>query len=298
MATSLVPSSAPPFASGEVLAPETGDFREYDRELRFAARDYRRALARIAWFGSRICATEGWRQLGFPDEDSYRESLDIPHSTWHKYLRLGYQFQHLSVIEFESIRVTNLQSLLSVNPTILGDYNWIQEAKSLKPERLADLIAQRNKAVGDDREPLVTFTVSVPLLAKRAIETMISAFQKQHNLSGRGQALELLVADRFDRKSLLIAAQQARRLVRGVAQGLQINTNRCVVERERQWAQIALEVLDEACSQAVQAARAESAGGEDGGWEADVSSERGGAEREAAPAESAVGEAEDMPPLQ
>ena len=297
MAASLVQTSPSPFPPGEVLSPESGDLREYDRELRFAARDYRRSLARIAWFGSRLCATEGWRQLGYPDEDAYRESLDIPHSTWHKYLRLGYQFQSLSVAEFESIKVTNLQTLLSVSPTILQDYNWIQEAKTLKPERLADLVTQRNKTVGDDREPLVYLGLKIPLLAKRAIETMLDNFQRQHGLSSKGQALEMLVADKSDRQSLLASASKARKLLQGIVLGLQVKSNQCAVEQERQWAQLALEVLNEACSQAVSAARAESAGGEDGEREADMSPECGWPAREETPDGAAVGEAENLPTM-
>ena len=110
--------------------------------------------------------------------------------------------------------------LLSVNPLILNDHNWVHEARTLHGQQLAELVASRNKAIGDNREPLASMIFRVPLLARKAIETMLTTFQKRHELSSRSQAFEMLIADRHDQRNLLAAVAQAKQSRQDLSEGL------------------------------------------------------------------------------
>lgn len=259
MATALVQTAEflpPP----EVLAPEHPNLRRYDSELRSAARNYRQSVLKIGYYGARLRMTEGWRDLGFESEEDYRESLDVPRSTWYKYVRICQNYMQLSLPELEAYQITNLQLLLKVNPSIADNHPWMDEALALKPKKLAELVAERNRAVGDEREPLTSYRVTVPFLAKRAIEQQVEDFQKKHGLSSPGQALEFLIVDRAGEPGILTELSQIRKLLSGVAQSLQMKANRCQLEQERSWIKLAWEMTDACYQKAIQAARQESAG--------------------------------------
>jgi hypothetical protein len=148
----------------------------------------------------RMC--EGWTSLGLEPgprgEEAYRESLGIPRSSWYRAVRIGQAFHQLSLPDLERLPIGNAEILLSVNPLILNDHNWVHEARTLQGQQLAELVASRNKAIGDNREPLASMIFRVPLLARKAIETMLTTFQKRHELSSRSQAFEMLIADRHE----------------------------------------------------------------------------------------------------
>jgi hypothetical protein len=211
---------------------------------------------------------EGWTVLGYPagaaGENQYREEvLHIPRSTYFKARNIGKVLHALDLGEMEMIRPTNLELLLSVSPTLKNDFPWIKEAKMLPPRRFAELVAQRNKAVGSDSEPFANFSVRVPFLAKQAIEAMLQRFQKQHEIKTAGRALELLVADKHDAPSLLGSVEEARRLMNGVVRS-QAKYGK-LTDEAHGWLLLAKKVLDEASEEAVQAARAESESGEAAG---------------------------------
>ena len=270
MTTAAISLPVPPPPAPEVLAPESDSVVRMDQELRAAATAYRKSLARIAYFGFRLRLCEGWRAWGFPGgtegENLYRESLEIPRSSWFKAVRIGQALSQLTLEELEAIRPTNLELLIQVHPAIYHDYSWVKEARLLRPKKFAELVAERNREVGDDREPMASFSVRIPFLAKQSIETMVEDFRKKHQLSSPGQALEFLIAEKHDSPSLLSAADQARRLLNGVLETIQRNSRLNVEATE--WIRLAKETLDEACAQAVQASRQEAEGGEEAGGRA------------------------------
>jgi hypothetical protein len=261
----------PPLPNPEVLAPAPDSVAELDRELRAAATAYRKTLARIAYHGFRLRLCEGWTLFGFPSgtegENRYREDvLHIPRSSYFKAVRIGQALHQLSLEELESIRPTNLELLLQVSPTLWHDFAWVREAKILKPARLAELIVERNQAIGEHTEPLTTFTAKVPYLAKQAMETMLEEFRRTNELSSIGQALELLIADRHDRSDLLTAAGRASQMIAGVIRSLD-NMGR-IDSEAREWLKLSREVLDEAREKEIQATRQKPARGEAAGGRA------------------------------
>jgi hypothetical protein len=269
MATALalpMPQVLPP--EGEVLAPESQPIAEYHRELLQAAHHMRRSLYRIAYFGFRMRISDGWTAMGHETgprgEESYRESLGIPRSTYYKFVRIGQALHQLPLADLERIPVTNAELLIQVDPSIIHDFSWVAEAKTMEPAKLAELVTSRNKAAGSAREPMTTLAVRLPFLAKKAVEEMLESFQHRHELSSKGQALELMVADRQHDQNLLAKVDQARKLLGGVMNSMK--RRGCAEGEEKTWVSMALEVLDEGYAQAIQAAREKSYGSKkDGG---------------------------------
>lgn len=241
---------------GVVLPPENEPVDIFHRELQVAARALRTNLARIAYYGFRMRMCDGWTSLGLEPgprgEDEYREMLGIARSTYFKAVRIGQQLHQLSLADLEQIPTTNAELLIQVDPSIIHDFSWVSEAKSLPPKQMAELVTSRNRAVGG-KEPLSSVVVRVPFLAKKAIEEMLEGFQHRHELSSKGQALELLIADRQYDVNLLSAVDQARRLLDGVMKSQQ--ARQAPETEESNWLAMAKEVLDASYEKALQSAR-------------------------------------------
>jgi hypothetical protein len=252
---------------GEVLAPQAVPIQEYHAELQATARTHRSALAKIAFYGFRMRLNDGWTALGFESgprgEEAYREALDISRSTWYKAVRIGQSLHQLTLEDLTKIPTTNAELLIQVNPTIIHDYAWVREAQTLKPARMAELVTQRNKSVGDDREPLASFSVRVPFLAKHAMEGMLEAVRHKYNLSSNGQALELMIADLHNDANLISSVNQALQLLQGVM--LSMERREAPDSEEKLWLQMAKEVLHEGYEKAVQTARQKSDRNQKGG---------------------------------
>jgi len=259
VSTAIVPQNPAYLPPGPtILPPEETPILDYNNALHEAARAYRVSTMRIAFYGHRMRMCEGWTSLGLEPgprgEEAYRESLGIPRSSWYRAVRIGQAFHQLSLPDLERLPIGNAEILLSVNPLILNDHNWVHEARTLQGQQLAELVASRNKAIGDNREPLASMIFRVPLLARKAIETMLTTFQKRHELSSRSQAFEMLIADRHDQRNLLAAVAQAKKLVGAAVQNL--NKKRDVRHTDEfEWLKLATEVLDEAYEKEVQATR-------------------------------------------
>ena len=65
MATQLAVPAPVYIPQGEVMAPEPESVKEYHFELTEAARNFRRCVAQIAYYGFRMRLSEGWTALGF-----------------------------------------------------------------------------------------------------------------------------------------------------------------------------------------------------------------------------------------
>jgi len=261
------PNSVPYLPQPEFLAPQVIDVDEYDAELRMAAKALRVSSMRIAYYGWRMKLSDGWVRFGLEPgprgEEAYRESIGVPKSSWYRLIRVGQSLHQLPLADLERISVTNAEILLAVSPTILHDYSWVHEARTLSSTQLAALVTERNRTAGDTREPLTLFTASIPFLAKQAINEMLDTFKDKNLLSSRGQALELLIADRCDRPNLLAATEKAMRLLQGALGGLK--AKKIEAPDELYWLQLAMEALNEARKETVQAARSQSNGGQEGG---------------------------------
>lgn len=203
---------------------------------------------------------EGWVQLGFGEgprgEEAYRDHLKIPRSTWYRAIRIGQAFHQLKLEDLERLSLANAEILLTVNPSLWHDFNWLFEARTMEANQLAQLVTARNASIGDRREPLQTMMFKVAVTARSAIDRMLESFQKRHELANKSQALEMIIADRYDRSNLLAAAGQAIKLIdASIGKMQRSKERRFKFQEEINWLNLALEVLDAAHKEAIQAAR-------------------------------------------
>lgn len=250
----------------EILPPNLQPVEQFDQELRVAAKAYRMSSMRIAYWGFRMRLSDGWTAFGYEPgprgEEAYRDDLGVPRSSWYRLVRIGQALHQIPLADLERIPLANAQSMLDVEPEIMHDYAWTWEAKTLSADKFAELVSERNRAIGSKRDPLVYLGIKVPVLAKQAIEKMLDVFTNKHHLSSRGQSLELLVADRYDRANLLAAADKAIQLISAVAVSLE---KRGIKGEEVAWLKMAAEVWNESCSEAIQATRKTPDGDKEGG---------------------------------
>lgn len=198
--------------------------------MRQTAKIYKSAMTRLAWYGCRLrFAIEGnggdWSVLGAElvdddgvihiasTEDEYRESLGISRSNYYRYLKIGEALSNLSLADMEQIKVTNAELLMQVDPALMGDFPWIQEAKQLTSDSFAQLVALRNRQTGNEKEPMLYFRAKVPATAKKFLEETVEAFRLEHGLSSSGEALEMLIADVHDRPNAMTTMKTASQLV-------------------------------------------------------------------------------------
>ncbi len=134
-----------------------------------------------------------------------RLSLDIPEATYYKWVRISGLLPDLSLEEFEAIRVTNLELLTQIEQEQWHDYPWLEEARTLDAQALADRIASRNLANGNGREPMVYYREKIPYSSLKMIETAVEAFREKHDLTSTGRALELLIADKVTEPDIVLA---------------------------------------------------------------------------------------------
>lgn len=273
---------------GEVLPPGIISPHECDQRLRSAAKTLKNSLMEIAYYGWRMRLGDHWAEFGCDSEDQYRESIDIPRSTWYKFLRIGQVLHEIPYRDLQQIPTTNAELLMQVSPELWQDYPWVQEAKRLKPSDFALQITQRNRSVGNDRQPMTYFRVKVPYTLKEFLETTIEVFRQRNGLSTIGQALEFLIADRHDRPNVMLLILEARG---ALTKAIHLLEDRHIIDinEEKFLLKKARNLIDEAREIAVSEAR-EAAGDQgDEGWDDDNPAEYGGARGEATAEASPLG---------
>jgi hypothetical protein len=196
-------SSGRTFSKQEILG--------FFQQLKTVGKSIRKAHAVVAFCGWRIEANESWGDLGYEDEEAMREATEIPQSTFYKYKKIGSALRHLTLEQLEEIKPRNLELLTSITIEVWPEYDWVGEAQKLEPNDLAELITKRNHSAGSSREPMTTYRESVPYSSKEMIDAAVKSFQEKHDLATPGRALELLIADRYDRPSYLGALITIRR---------------------------------------------------------------------------------------
>lgn len=195
---------------GQVL-PASEIFR-WDREITRAAQSQQVAAWTIAYYGFKMKLAGAWGEFQCASEDEYREKKGVARSTWYLYIGIVQNLPDINLEDLQKIPLTNAQILAQVEPELRHQHPWIEEAQRLEPAQLAERFTERTKAAGGrPREPMTFVRFKVPFSAKPAIETMVQDFKERHELSSPGQAIEFIVADRYDRTNILAKLEQARK---------------------------------------------------------------------------------------
>jgi hypothetical protein len=205
-----------------VLPPADVEVLSLIQQLRSTAKTYRNCLAEISYYGWRLRYALGgsvgnkgsmWASVGYESEDAFRESLGIPLSTWNERLRIGQVLCNLSLEDLKQVKPTNARLLTQVDPAIVADFPWVEEAKTLSAKEFAQNVAKRNKQAGSDVEPTDIFKVRLPITAKIFLEDTVEKFRVEHELASTGEALEMLIADVHDRPNAMTTMKTAHDLI-------------------------------------------------------------------------------------
>lgn len=198
--------------------PQALDIPALDKEVRQAVKNLHISTVKLGYYGFRLRFQMGgkegntgnlWPSIGFASEDKYRETLGVSRPTWFRAIAVGQALCHLSLEDMEQISLSNAEMLILVDPAIIQDFAWIDEAKKLPAQDFALLVASRNKQSGSGREPTTYFRCKVPVTAKKFLEDVVEKFRLENNLASSGEALELLIADVHDRPNTLAAVKRA-----------------------------------------------------------------------------------------
>jgi len=221
------------------------DVQVLDFELRAAAKSYRQASMRIAYYAFRLryALLDDWSPLGVKSEDDYRKLLGLAPSTFYKLLGIGSALYMVKLADMERIPVGNAELLMKVEPALWHDFPWVQEAQTLSADEFAAKIVQRNRTAGSDSEPMVQFQVKVPYSAKKFMQDTVEKFRQEHNLASAGQALEFLIADVHDRPNVMAAIERANRYVKWSMFRLRVRKK---IDHEMRWLQRAGSLLNKA----------------------------------------------------
>lgn len=204
---------SPPICAQPEYLPPAGEAVFYDREVRRAARTFKSAIMAIAYYGARMRALGMFAQLGFESEDVYRDSIDVPRSTWYKAVRIGEALYELPLVDLQALSTGNAELLIQIDPILWNDYPWVTEAKQLDTTSFAGLVAQRNRQSGSSREVYSYYRCRVPYTAKKFIEEAVEAFRQKNELASASQALEFMVADRYDTPNFMETLIESRRIL-------------------------------------------------------------------------------------
>lgn len=194
--------------------PPVGLAPRYDRVLRQAATELKKSFVTIAYYGARVRVEQAYLTLGFESEDKYRASLDIPRSSWYKWVRIGEALFDLSLSDLMELSTGNAELLTQVDPILRESYPWVEDAKNLSNNAFAALVTQRNRQSGGGKEAYAYYRCRVPYSVKQFLEESVDTFRLKHGLSSAAQALEFLIADRHDRPGVLQKLVETRRLVK------------------------------------------------------------------------------------
>lgn len=237
-----------------VVSPvELSEAQRLDREVRSAARQYNTSFARMAYYGYRLKLIDGFEELGYSSEYAYMASLGVGKSWWYEALSVAEALYPLPLEEMEKLSVGQCQLLLQIKPEIRQSYQWTKEAQSDSYRDFAQKIEDRNRLVpGPEKVPMAPISIRVPAAAKGAIFQSLSEFQKKHQLSSIGQALEFAVTEKLQGESALACLKEAMQLMTGVSLSI------CKLEgteQARQWLSLARDRVNDAYRQLLEASR-------------------------------------------
>lgn len=177
---------------------------ELDQRFRAATMRARAAIWEMIYYGHRLDQADAWTALGFDSGATYAEALGISADTWQNYMTIGDRLGRMTLAEMQGLKLSTLQQLARIHPTIWDEYAWVEEAKALPPRDFAMIVAQRNREHSPKplAEPRADVRVSMPLTQQVAVARRLDQIRRKQQLASTGDALIVAVAA-VDRAALL-----------------------------------------------------------------------------------------------
>ncbi len=148
-------------------------------------------------------------------------SLGVSRAWYYHAVAIGQACAHMSEEELGDIPVGVAELMLSVRPEIRTMYRWADEAKILSYGQFARNVEERNGQIhGESKKAQAVLSIRVPAVAKEAVLERMEEYKVRHSLSSPGQALELMVAERWESKNALASLVEVRELLASVARSM------------------------------------------------------------------------------
>ena len=189
--------------------------------IRKAVGAYNRSFASLAYWGWRLKRINGYEAIGYSSEVDYYVSLGVSRPWYYHAVAIGQACAHMTEEELGDIPVGIAELMLSVRPEIRTTYRWADEAKILSYGQFARNVEERNRQIpGESKKPHAVLSIRVASVAKESVLERVEEFKIRHSLSSPGQALELMVAERWDSNNVLASLVEVRELLASVARSM------------------------------------------------------------------------------
>jgi hypothetical protein len=194
---------------------------ECDVRIRKAVGAYNRSFGSLAYWAWRLKRINGYEAIGYQSEAEYFVSLNVSRAWYYHAVAIGQACAHMSEEELGDIPVGVAELMLSVRPEIRTMYRWAEEAKLLSYGQFARNVEERNDQIpGVSKKAQAVLSIRVPAVAKEAVLERMEEYKVRHSLSSPGQALELMVAERWESKNALASLAEVRELLASVARSM------------------------------------------------------------------------------
>jgi hypothetical protein len=199
--TVMIEYANAPISAEKVAMAQKSDFiiRESDVALN------KRSM-QIGWHGAFLKNNNLFKYVGYENEDSYKKSLKVGKSTWHRMIRLANGFPNLDEDTFLKMTADNADLLIEYISEEDRDSNyWIDLASTRTYEELEQVIIKQLglKDHLENKEVFVPFKMGMLEGQKDVIEQGIKEFQAAHGIESPAKALELIVAETSGKKTLV-----------------------------------------------------------------------------------------------
>ena len=286
MSTSLHVLPTPPSQALEAA--------ECDVRIRKAVGAYNLSFGSLAYWAWRLKRINGYEPIGYQSEAEYFNSLNVSRSWYYHAVAIGQACAHMSEEELGDIPVGIAELMLSVRPEIRTMYRWADEARNLTYGQFARNVEERNRQIpGVSKRAQAVLSIRVPAVAKESVLERMEEYKVRHSLSSPGQALELMVAERWESKNALASLAEVRELLAAVARSMKPVPRRAKMKEKLYRARTRLDEAyeelvrlnregsgDAICGETVCPAEASEGGQNDTGWQDGDSEQRSGTHRE------------------
>ena len=169
----------------------------------------------IGWEAAFIQRNEGWTLLGFEDQHSYRQALQISRSTWYKHIALAEKFVELDKESFVAMSIENAQRLSVEPPDVRYDPANVEKAATKLAREFRDELT--NEGAHREGKPVVEKWVEMHWRMKEARRDWIEkslekwceengineTYCREHGIDENGYALEMLLAEATSKPTLV-----------------------------------------------------------------------------------------------
>lgn len=184
-----------------------------DRIIRQSAGSLEKSTLRIGWYRLLLQENSLFRDLGFDDEEDYRQSVQIEKTAWHRGYALAKAFKAVGMDRdtFMSMKLESAEVLSRQSEDVRRDPKLIEQAAKLTCRDFTALFhASGIRVAGSRREQPrrgLPFVLEMSAKDRKEVHSVIEGWMRSEGFETRAEALLDIV--RFAQKSISKARSAA-----------------------------------------------------------------------------------------